>query len=101
MATWTDAQTKESPLLTIPEVAAYLRVSRSYAHSIVRRGDIASVHLGKRVLVARIVLEAWVRQHTETARVKPIPVGSDREFQRRVVDIAIKAQAERAERQEG
>ncbi len=42
---------------TVPEVAALLGISRSTAYECVRRGEIPSLTLGRRVLIARAQLE--------------------------------------------
>ena len=47
-------------LLTVPEVAAELRFTRSYVYEAVRRGDLAAVRKGKYVRVRRADLRAWL-----------------------------------------
>ena len=42
---------------TVPEAAALLGISRSTAYECVRRGEIPSLTLGRRVLIARAQLE--------------------------------------------
>jgi excisionase family DNA binding protein len=39
-------------LLTVPEVAEFLRCTPDYVYRLVRRGEIAAVKNGRRVLVA-------------------------------------------------
>ena len=42
---------------TVPEAAALLGISRSTAYECVRRGEIPSLTLGRRVLITRAQLE--------------------------------------------
>jgi excisionase family DNA binding protein len=43
--------------LTVEEVAATLGISRAFAYEAVRRGEIPSIRIGRRVLVPRAALE--------------------------------------------
>ena len=43
---------------TVEEAAALLRISRGSAYEAVRRGDIPTVRIGRRILVPRVALEA-------------------------------------------
>lgn len=47
----------EQLTLTVPEVARMLRISRGAAYEAVRRGEIPTLRLGKRLLVPRVALE--------------------------------------------
>lgn len=47
-----------SPVLTVNEAAAYLRISRSLAFTAVRDGTLPSLRIGRRILVPRRQLEA-------------------------------------------
>ena len=49
------------PLLTIPEVASRLSISRARAYELVRRGSLPAVHLGRQVRVDARSLEAFLR----------------------------------------
>ena len=51
-------------LLTVPEVAAELRFTRSYVYEAIRRGDLAAVRKGKCVRIRRSNLRAWLDGHT-------------------------------------
>ena len=42
---------------TVTEAAALLGISRTTAHECVRRGEIPSLTLGRRVVISRVVLE--------------------------------------------
>jgi len=49
------------PLFTIPEVARYLRLSKSQVYSMILRKEIPHVRLGeRRVVVRKCDLEKWV-----------------------------------------
>jgi excisionase family DNA binding protein len=47
-------------LLTVPEVAAELRFTRSYVYEAVRRGHLTAVRKGKYVRIRRADLRAWL-----------------------------------------
>jgi excisionase family DNA binding protein len=49
-------------LLTLPEVQAQLRVSRATVRRLITRGQLPIVKVGRRTLVTRQALEAFVRQ---------------------------------------
>jgi excisionase family DNA binding protein len=49
-------------LLTLPEVQAHLRVSRATVRRLISRGQLPIVKVGRRTLVTRQALEAFVRQ---------------------------------------
>ena len=49
-------------LLTLPEVQAQLRVSRATVRRLIIRGQLPIVKVGRRTLVTRQALEAFVRQ---------------------------------------
>jgi excisionase family DNA binding protein len=48
-------------LLTVPEAAKVLRVSRAFTYELIARGDLPVVRLGRRVLIPREELERHVR----------------------------------------
>jgi excisionase family DNA binding protein len=50
----------ESPVLTIQEAGALLRVSRASAYEAARRGDIPTIRIGRRLLVPRARLMAML-----------------------------------------
>jgi excisionase family DNA binding protein len=54
-------------VLTVPEVAAILRVNRDSAYELVRRGELQAVHIGRSVRVTRWALEAYLRGGGEHA----------------------------------
>ena len=51
------AQARTRLTLTVEEVAATLGISRAFAYEAVRRGEIPSIRIGRRVLVPRAALE--------------------------------------------
>lgn len=50
-------QPDQKPTLTVAEAAELLGVSRGLAYDLVRRGEIPSIRLGRRLLVPRHALE--------------------------------------------
>ena len=46
----------ESPVLTVEEAAVLLRLSRGTAYEAVKRGDIPTLRIGRRLLVPRAAL---------------------------------------------
>ncbi len=46
--------------LTVEEAAALLGISRAFAYETVRRGEIPSIRIGRRVLVPRVALDRLV-----------------------------------------
>lgn len=47
-------------ILTVEETARVLRISRGLAFAAVRQGDIPSVRVGRRILVPKAPLLAWL-----------------------------------------
>lgn len=56
-----DGKENENGLLTIPEVAARLRLSKWSARDLVRRGVLPSIRIGRRIRVRAEALDAWLR----------------------------------------
>ena len=53
----------EDPLLlTVSEAAKLLHISRGLAYELVRQERIPFIRLGRRILVPRLGLEAWIAQ---------------------------------------
>ena len=48
-------------LLTVPEAAKLLRISRNLAYELVARGEIPAIRLGRVIRVPRAPLEEWVK----------------------------------------
>ncbi len=58
-----NARVAEDPLLlTVSEAAKLLRISRNLAYELVRQERIPFIRLGRRILVPRHGLEAWIAQ---------------------------------------
>ena len=47
-------------LLTVPETAKVLRISRNLAYDLVAQGEIPSIRLGRLIRVPRARLEQWL-----------------------------------------
>jgi len=52
------------PLLTIPEVASRLRISRNLAYELAARGELPHIRLGRVIRVPRDALEDWIAAST-------------------------------------
>lgn len=52
----------ENPVLTVEEAGRLLRLSRGSAYEAVRRGDIPTIRIGRRLLVPRARLMAMLEQ---------------------------------------
>jgi excisionase family DNA binding protein len=50
----------ELDLLTVPEAAKFLRISRNLAYELVARREIPCVRLGRVIRVPRTSLDAWI-----------------------------------------
>lgn len=50
----------ESDLLTVPETAKLLRISRNLAYELVARRQLPCVRLGRVIRVPRMSLDAWI-----------------------------------------
>ena len=48
-------------LLTVPETAKLLRISRNLAYELVARGELPAVRLGRVIRVPRGALDDWVK----------------------------------------
>lgn len=47
---------------TVPEAAKLLRISAAHAYALVSRGELPSLHLGRRILIPRCALESLIAQ---------------------------------------
>ena len=54
----------EDPILTIPEVARYLKISKSKIYSLVSREEIPHLKIGRNVRIRRKDLQAWIERQT-------------------------------------
>lgn len=71
-------KTDESLLLTVPEAARLLRISRNTAYELIRQGEIPAVRLGERIIrIPRFALEQWISRQAglaeSSAEVLPFP----------------------------
>lgn len=60
-------QLTQPNLLTLPEAAQALRISRSSLYRLMGRQELGSVRVGGRRLISRRVLEAFIARLEETA----------------------------------
>lgn len=49
-------------LLTVPETAKLLRISRNLAYELVARGELPAVRLGRVIRIPRGALNDWVKE---------------------------------------
>jgi excisionase family DNA binding protein len=58
----------DDPILTIPEVARYLKVSKSKVYELVSKKEIPHLKIGRNVRIRQIDLQVWVeKQSTQIA----------------------------------
>ncbi len=63
-----ESTTAERPLLTVPEVATKLGVSRQHAYRLIAEGRLPAVRLSERRLrVPQEALDAWLQVQTNRA----------------------------------
>lgn len=55
-------------IMTIPQVAEYLQISKSKLYLMVRRGEIPHVKIGKNVRVMESDLEEWLMEQRKPAK---------------------------------
>lgn len=55
-----ELRVSDSPLLTVPEAAAHLRVSRRTLERLIADGRVRPVRIGRRVLVTERELAAYI-----------------------------------------
>lgn len=61
------APAKSDGLMTVAEVMAFLRLSRSTVHQMIRRGDLAAVRFGRRTLFRRAAVDELIAAHEKKA----------------------------------
>jgi excisionase family DNA binding protein len=64
--------------LTVPETAELLGVSRAFAYTLVARGELPSLRLGRRVVVPRMAIDALVASSVAVDPDGPIRTGNPR-----------------------
>lgn len=52
-------------LLTVSEAAEVLRISKTYVYELANRGALPVVRLGRRVLIHRESLNAWIANQAD------------------------------------
>jgi excisionase family DNA binding protein len=62
---------KPTELLTVAEVAEWLRVDPRYVYRLARSGELIRVYIGRYVRIPAISVEAYIDAHTVEA-VKPV-----------------------------
>ncbi len=53
---------------TIPEVAKYLKLSKSKVYDMVQRGKIPHIRIGKNVRIKEAALKSWLEKHENNVR---------------------------------
>jgi excisionase family DNA binding protein len=56
-------------VLTVPEAARLLGISRTHAYGLVSRGELVHVRLGRRIVVPRHALETLLRVPPDSSTV--------------------------------
>jgi excisionase family DNA binding protein len=54
----------EDPILTIPEVALYLKISKSKIYNLVSRKEIPHLKIGRNVRIRQTDLQRWIEKQT-------------------------------------
>ncbi len=52
----------EDPILTIPEVARYLKISKSKIYRLLSKKEIPHIKIGRNVRIRQIDLQVWVEK---------------------------------------
>ena len=58
---------KESPFLTIPQVARQLRRTPSRCYQMIRAGQLPAIEVAGRLMVPRQAWVSWLKAKTDTA----------------------------------
>ncbi len=62
------------PVLTIPEVAEYLRISKSKIYYLVSRNQIPHLKIGRNVRIRESDLQAWMESQIIVERPSQLPL---------------------------
>ena len=54
----------EDPILTIPEVASYLKVSKAKVYDLVSKNEIPHLKIGRNVRIREADLQVWVQKQS-------------------------------------
>ena len=57
--------TELGPILTVPETAEYLKLSKSKVYYLVQRNQIPHIKIGKNVRIRREDLEKWLEERAQ------------------------------------
>ena len=63
-----DPEVGEKTVLTVAEVAAMLRISRSQGYELVARKALPALRLGRSIRIPKAALEQWMRTNTLPTR---------------------------------
>ena len=58
-------------VLSVQEAAEVLRLSRNSCYEAIRRGEIPSLRIGKRILIPRVALEKMLQEPNTTGSAVP------------------------------
>ncbi|MCL4264780.1 MAG: helix-turn-helix domain-containing protein [Anaerolineae bacterium] len=56
-------------ILTIPETAEYLKLSKSKVYAMAQRGEIPTIRIGKNVRIRITDLKKWLEANSQPSRV--------------------------------
>lgn len=74
-----------SDLLTVPEAAKFLRISRNLAYELVARRELPCVRLGRVIRVPRTSLDAWIASQAASGVAGPATGGQPELRQKRLM----------------
>ena len=60
----------DSTLLTVPETAEVLRISRDLVYELINRGELPAIRLGRKIRVPAFGLKQWIAHR---AGIEPTP----------------------------
>ena len=63
---------QEPLLLTVPQVAKALALSRAMVYLLIQRGDLRAIHIGRAVRISISELRQWVQKYEEGANAEVI-----------------------------
>ena len=58
-------ETLRSDLMTVDELINWIRLGRTRTHELLRSGEIPSYKLGRRRVIRREEIEAWLEEHRD------------------------------------
>lgn len=63
----------EDPILTIPEVARYLKISKSKIYNLVSKEEIPHLKIGRNVRIRQADLQIWMEKQTNQFSFEVLP----------------------------